>query len=122
MLKRDAVKYPVTAMPPEWWHVLWPDPMGCSASRMPTSRTRPFSSHQGGPMKSKHTFLITIGILVVTAAGSLAYAQTMQMPTAQGTTGCPMMGMMGQDGMPGMTGHGMMGPGSMAAQVEGRLA
>jgi hypothetical protein len=73
-------------------------------------------------MKSKGTLRITIGLLVLTAAGSFAYAQTMQMPTTQGTTGCPMMGMMGQDGMPGTTGHGMMGPGSMAAQVEGRLA
>jgi hypothetical protein len=41
----------------------------------------------------------------------------MQMPMGQGMMGCPMMGIMGEEGMPGM-----IGPGSMAAQVEGRLA
>ena len=78
-------------------------------------------------MKIKHLARIILALLVATAAGSWAYAQTMHMPMGQGMMGCPMMGMMGQNdmrgmmGMPGMMGQGMM-IGGMGPQIEGRLA
>lgn len=70
--------------------------------------------------------LVRIGTLIVAAtATSLALAQPMQQmpmgPNMMGM-GCPMMGMMRQDGMQGMMNQGMMDPGSMGPQVEGRLA
>ena len=74
-------------------------------------------------MNIRHRARFILPLLVMTAANSSANGQSAQMPMGQGMMGCPMMGMMGQDGMQGMMGmRGMMGPGSMAAQVEGRLA
>ena len=67
-------------------------------------------------MKMKHPVRMILALIAATVGTSWAYAQ-MQMPMGQGMMGCPMMGIMGQEGMPGM-----IGPGSMAAQVEGRLA
>jgi hypothetical protein len=78
-------------------------------------------------MKMKHPVRIILALIAATVGTSWGYAQ-MQMPMGQGMMGCPMMGMMGHDempgmiGMPGIMGQGMMGPASMAAQVEGRLA
>jgi hypothetical protein len=69
-------------------------------------------------MKTKHSFRIILTVLGATAAGSLAYAQTMQMSTGEGNKGCPMMSTMDD----GMMGQGMMGSGSTVARVEGRLA
>jgi LTXXQ motif family protein len=65
-------------------------------------------------MKIKHPARVILPLLVMTAASSWAYGQAMQMPMGEGMMGCPMMDMMGM--------RGMMGPGSIAAQVEGRLA
>jgi hypothetical protein len=73
-------------------------------------------------MKTKHSFRIILTVLGATAAGSLAYAQTMQMPTGEGNKGCPMMSTMDDGGMARMMGQGMMGSGSTVARVEGRLA
>jgi hypothetical protein len=80
--------------------------------------------------------VIRLATLIVAATTtSWAFAQPMpQMPMGQGMMGCPMMGMMGQDGMqgmmgqgmgmgmPGMMGQGMTMGGNMGPQVEGRLA
>ena len=67
-------------------------------------------------MKMKHPVRVILALIAATVGTSWAYAQ-MQIPMGQDMMGCPMMGMMGQEGM-----QGMMRPGSMAAQVEGRLA
>jgi hypothetical protein len=68
-------------------------------------------------MNTKRPVLIVLALALASAAN----AQTMPMPMGQGLMGCPMMGMMGQDGTPGMMGQGMM-MGRMGPQIEGRLA
>jgi hypothetical protein len=68
-------------------------------------------------MKTKHIFRIILTVLGATAAGSLAYAQTMQMPTGEGNKGCPMMSTMDDGGMARMMGRQYGGMGRRTASV-----
>jgi hypothetical protein len=120
---------------PEWRHALSADPDAVIARRCVAVAdpccgddwfTLPLLRHgdqQAGcpfkevPMKTKHIFRIILTVLGATAAGSLAYAQTMQMPTGEGNKGCPMMSTMDDGGMARMMGRQYGGMGRRTASV-----